>query len=143
MIAKRPIWDLLSSLLGDSAELVVGPTQWEATMGYEGRWFGTASDYAARYESYWGEPPVYQAASATASALALHIAIEQAGTIETEAVKSALRQMEVETFYGPIGFDERGVNTLKPMGTVQVQNGAINVVAPPAAAVAEFVFPRN
>ena len=143
LITVGPSNPKLTEELGDSAELVVGPTQWEATMGYEGRWFGTASDYAARYESYWGEPPVYQAASATASALALHIAIEQAGTIETEAVKSALRQMEVETFYGPIGFDERGVNTLKPMGTVQVQNGAINVVAPPAAAVAEFVFPRN
>ena len=143
LITVGPSNPKLTEELGDLVEFVVGPTQWEATMGYEGQWFGTASDYAARYESYWGEPPVYQAASATASALALHIAIEQAGTIETEAVKSALREMEVETFYGPIGFDERGVNTLKPMGTIQVQDGAINVVAPPAAAVAEFVFPRN
>ena len=71
-------------------EGVLGPTQWESVMAYEGPYFGSASDYAAYYERLWGEPPVYQAASATASALALHIAIEAAGTTETDAVRQAL-----------------------------------------------------
>ena len=110
-------------------------------MAYEGQWFGTAGEYAARYESYWGEQPVYQAASATASGLALHIAIEQAGTTNTDAVREALRNMSVDTFYGPIGFDDRGVNVLKPMGAVQVQDGVINTIAPADAAVADFTYP--
>ena len=143
LITVGPSNPKLTEELGDLVDGVVGPTQWEATMGYEGQWLGSASDYAARYESYWGEPPVYQAASATASGLALHIAIEQAGSIDTEAVKSALRNMDVETFYGPIGFDGRGVNTLKPMGAVQVRDGVISVVAPAAAAVADFVYPAS
>jgi len=124
------------------ADGVVGPTQWEATMAYSGDWLGSAADYAAYYENLWGEPPVYQAASATASALALHIAVEQAGTIETDAVREALLGMNVNTFYGPISFDERGVNTSKPMGAIQVQEGEINVVAPDDAAVAQLEYPR-
>ena len=110
-------------------------------MAYSGPYFGTASAYAHYYEQLWGEPPVYQAASATASALALHIAIEAAGSTDTDDVRAALRAMSADTFYGPISFDERGVNASKPMGTIQVQDGQIVVVAPEAAATAELQHP--
>jgi branched-chain amino acid transport system substrate-binding protein len=142
LITVGPSNPKLVDELGQSVDGVVGPTQWESTMAYSGQWFGSAGDYAARYESLWGEAPVYQAASASASALALHIAIEQAGTTDTDAVRDALRNMSVDTFYGPISFDDRGVNTGKPMGTVQVQDGEINVVAPDGAAVAALAYPR-
>ncbi len=141
LITVGPSNPKLVSDLGDDVDGVLGPTQWEATMAYQGEYFGTASDYAAYYEGLWGEPPVYQAASATASGLALHLAIEAAGTTETDAVREALRGLQAETFYGPIAFDERGVNTAKPMGTIQIQNGEINVVAPDAAAIADFTYP--
>ncbi len=143
LITVGPSNPQLVDELGDSVYGVIGPTQWEASMAWQGEWFGTAADYAARFESLWGEPPVYQAASATASALALHVAIEQAGTTETEAVRDALRNLDIDTFYGPISFDERGVNTAKAMGTVQVQDGTINVVAPEGAKVADLSYPRN
>jgi branched-chain amino acid transport system substrate-binding protein len=142
LITVGPSNPKLVSELGEDVAGVLGPTQWEATMAYKGDYFGTASDYAAYYESLWGEPPVYQAASATASGLALHLAIEEAGTTDTEAVRSALRSLKADTFYGPIAFDERGVNTAKPMGTIQIQGADINVVAPDAAKVTDFVYPK-
>ena len=141
LITVGPSNPKLIEELGEDVEGVLGPTQWESVMAYEGPYFGSASDYAAYYESLWGEPPVYQAASATASALALHIAIEAAGTTETDAVRQALYSLQADTFYGPIAFDERGVNTAKPMGTVQVQDGEVRVVAPAAAAVSELRYP--
>ena len=143
LITVGPSNPRLVEQLDDDVEGVLGPTQWEATMAYEGDWFGSAADYAAYYERLWGEPPVYQAASATAAALALHLAIEAAGSTETGAVRDALRSLRADTFYGPIAFDGRGVNTAKPMGTIQVQAGAIRVVAPDAAAVAGLVYPRD
>ncbi len=141
LITVGPSNPKLVEELGTDVDGVLGPTQWEATMAYQGDFFGSASDYAAYYESLWGEPPVYQAASATASGLALHLAIEAAGTTETDAVREALRTLEATTFYGPIAFDERGVNVAKPMGTIQIQNGEINVVAPDAASVAGLTYP--
>ena len=127
--------------LGVDAEYVIGPTQWEASMSYSDEYFGTAEDYAARYESQWGEPPTYQAAESTATALALHLAIEEAGALDTASVRTALLDMDIVTFYGPINFDDTGKNASKPMGATQVQNGEILVVAPGNAAVTELRYP--
>ena len=127
--------------VGADAEYVIGPTQWEASMSYADEYFGAAADYAARYEELWGEPPTYQAAESTATALALHIAIEQAASLDTDVVRASLRNLDVVTFYGPINFDEKGRNAGKPMGAIQIQNGDILVVAPTNAAVAELNYP--
>ncbi len=143
LITVGPSNPKLVDELGDDVAGVLGPTQWEASMAYSGPYFGSASEYAAYYESLWGETPVYQAASATAAALALQLAVESAGSLETAAVRDALRSLSVDTFYGPISFDERGVNTQKPMGTIQVQDSVINVVAPAGAAVTELAYPIN
>ena len=141
LITVGPSNPRLVAELGGDVDGVLGPTQWEPSMAYSGPYFGTAADYADYYEGLWGEPPVYQAASATASALALHLAIEAAGATDTDSVREALRGLSATTFYGPISFDDRGVNVGKPMGTVQVQDGEILVVAPDAAAVAELRYP--
>jgi branched-chain amino acid transport system substrate-binding protein len=124
--------------VGDSANYIIGPTQWEATMSWEDEYFGTAADFAARYESLWGEPPTYQAAESTATALSLQLAIEQAGSMDMDDVRQALFDLDEVTFYGPINFDDTGKNAAKPMGAIQIQDGVINVIAPPEAAVAEL-----
>ena len=127
--------------VGADSEYVIGPTQWEASMSYADDYFGTAAEYAARYEKLWGEPPTYQAAESTATALALHIAIEQAASLDTDDVRTALRNLDVVTFYGPINFDAEGRNAGKPMGAIQIQDGEILVVAPTNAAVTELNYP--
>ena len=141
LITVGPSNPKLTADLGADAEGVIGPTQWESSMAYEGPYFGTASDYAEYYESLWGRPPVYQAASATAAALALHLAIEAAGSTDTDEVRAALRELSADSFYGPISFDEQGVNVSKPTGVVQIQDGTIVVVAPQAAATGQLQYP--
>ena len=127
--------------LGDSANGVIGPTQWEREMTWEDEYFGTAEEYAARYEEAYGREPTYQAAESTATALTLQIAIEQSGSIETDAVRQALLDMDVVTFYGPINFDETGKNAAKPMGFIQIQDGEIRLVGPAEVADAELQYP--
>ena len=141
LITVGPSNPRLVAELGGDVDGVLGPTQWEPSMAYSGPYFGTAADYADYYQSLWGEPPVYQAASATAAALALHLAIETAGSIDTDSVRAALRDLSADTFYGPISFDERGVNVGKPMGTVQILDGKIVVVAPEEAATTQIQYP--
>ena len=127
--------------VGADADYLIGPTQWEASMSYHGDYFGSASDYAERYAEMWGGPPAYQAASATAAGLALHLAIEAAGSLDADDVRAALRNLDANTFYGRISFTETGKNTAKPMGAIQIQDGEIRVVAPPDAAVTELIYP--
>lgn len=129
------------SEVGDAANYIIGPTQWEASMSWQGDYFGTPAEYAERYESMWDEPPTYQAAESTATALALQLAIENAGSLEMDAVRQALFDLDVVTFYGPINFDDTGKNAAKPMGAIQIQDGEILVVAPAEAAVADLQYP--
>ncbi len=141
VITVGPSNPKLVSEVGARANTIIGPTQWEASMSWEGEWFGTASDFAARYEEKWGEPPTYQAAESAATPLALMLAIEAAASLDVDAVRQALRDLDVTTFYGPINFDETGKNIAKPMGAVQIQNGDIRVVAPKGAAETDVIYP--
>ena len=116
LITVGPSNPKLIDELGTDVDGVLGPTQWEATMAYEGPYFGRAADYAAYYEQLWGEPPVYQAASATAAALALHLAIEAAASTETDAVRDALRTLSADTFYGRSASTTGASMTASPWG---------------------------
>jgi branched-chain amino acid transport system substrate-binding protein len=127
--------------LGTDANYILGDSQWDRTMGYEDEFFGSAADFAQLYYDLYDEWPPYQVASSTAAALALHLAIEAAGSLEMDAVREALQNLDVDTFYGPINFDDTGKNTAKPMVTVQVLDGEPLVVAPTDVAAADLVYP--
>jgi branched-chain amino acid transport system substrate-binding protein len=127
--------------MGADANYVWGATQWESTLSFEDEFFGTAADYAERYNELYDTHPSYQAAESSAAALVLHLALEAAGSTDTDAIREALQEMDIVTFYGPIQFDETGKNVAKDMATIQIQDGAINVVAPAAAAVADILWP--
>ncbi|MEM7345550.1 MAG: amino acid ABC transporter substrate-binding protein, partial [Chloroflexota bacterium] len=127
--------------MGADANYIIGPTQWEAVMSYEGEWLGTAAEYGERYQTMWDESPTYQAAESTAVGLALMAAIEEANSFETGAVRDALNSLNLDTFYGPIEFDDVGKNSGKPMGAIQIVDGEIKVVAPGAAAELDIVYP--
>lgn len=127
--------------LGKNAEFIMGDSQWDKTLAYKDEFFGTAADYAKRYEKRWGEAPPYQSASSTAAALALQLAIQNAGSLDMNLVRQALLDLDVDTFYGHINFDETGKNTAKAMVTIQVQNGVPVVVAPTEVASGKLVYP--
>ena len=127
--------------VGADANYLIGPTQWESSMGYRGEHFGSASDYAESFRQKWGDPPAYQSASATAAALALQMAIEASGSLDGDDVRTALHNMDADTFYGPIQFGPTGKNTAKPMGAIQIQNGQTHVVAPRDTAAAQIIYP--
>lgn len=118
------------NVMGQSAERIMGPTQWHRSAPFEGEHFGIAEEYAQMFERTYGQEPPYVAALGTATALTLQLAIEKAGTIETDAVRQALLGLDVETFAGPVNLTKSGLNEDKPMPGVQIQNGDTVVVAP-------------
>ncbi len=127
--------------IGADANYIVGPTSWESSMKYQDKYFGTSADYAKRYQAKWGELPTYQAANSTAAGLTLQLAIEKAGSLNTDAVRKALQDLNVTTFYGPIKFSPKGINITKPMATIQILNQKIQLVAPADIAQTKLVYP--
>ena len=126
---------------------VMAPTQWVGSANFEGDDFGTAADYRDLYVEEYGHEPSYLPASASAAALALQLAIEEAGSTDTEDVQQALVDLKVDTFYGPLDFtgpDDPsglvGANVSRDMLTIQLdEQGKQVVVAPESAAKAEMV----
>jgi branched-chain amino acid transport system substrate-binding protein len=127
--------------MGETSANVWGSSQWQPSLAYEDEWFGSAGDYAERFEARFDISPSYQAAESTAAALTLQLAIEAAGSTDTDDVRTALQEMDIVTFYGPINFDDTGKNAGKPMVTIQVQDGEILVIAPEEAAEVEVIWP--
>ncbi|HET7379181.1 MAG TPA: hypothetical protein VFJ24_03975, partial [Gaiellales bacterium] len=70
-------------------------------------------------------------------------AIEKAGSLDHEKVRDAIAATNLQTAYGPIRFDAKGINIAKAMAVVQVQGGKPIVVWPAKAAEGPLRYPRN
>lgn len=102
------------SELGDAAFGVAGPSQWEGkathteeeanALGIE--WFGpSGAEFSDAFEAEFGDKPTYHASGGYTAGLLLQKAIQDADSIDSEAVKAALDAMNIFTFYGGIKFD--------------------------------------
>ncbi len=125
------------------AEGFLCASQWDRKLAYKDRWFGTADEYATRFEKRFNYPAPYQAAESTASVLVFADAFARAGSLDPEKVRDAIASTDMMTMYGPIKFDSTGKNTAKPMVLYQVQGGDYKVVAPTKWAEAKLIWPRK
>ena len=144
--------------LGDAALGVIGPSQWEPLANFNAEaassagmaWFGASSqEFTAAYTAAYTEEPSYHAAGGYISGLLLQQAIEQAGSLETQAVKTALENIDALTFFGHIKFDttpeNHGLQVGHSMVYIQWQKSgdvlAKQVVWPAEGASAATVYP--
>jgi branched-chain amino acid transport system substrate-binding protein len=131
--------------LQNDADYIFGATQWTSALQYTGAGlWATPHEYAAAFQAahpdYTQVP--YQTAESTAALIAFQHAIEQAGSPDREAVRSALANLDLMTFYGRIKFDARGVNIYKPMAVEQLQpDGNIYTVFPSDVAEKPALYP--
>jgi branched-chain amino acid transport system substrate-binding protein len=130
-----------------TAEGIMAPTQWVPTDAYKDDYFGTARDYFNAYVKKYGQNPSYLPPSASAAGLSLQLAVEAAGSTDTEKVRKALVDLKADTFFGPIDYTAKGdpsgltgANINRPMLTIQLDaKGNQVVVAPKDAAKAPIV----
>jgi branched-chain amino acid transport system substrate-binding protein len=133
----------IAETLTRMAEGVLCSAQWDRHLNYQDKWFGTADQYAQRFEKEFGYPTPYQAAESTAAVLVFADAFERAGSLDPEKVRDALASTDLMTMFAPIKFDSTGKNTAKQMVLYQVRNGTYKVVAPTKVAETKLVWPRK
>ncbi len=132
----------IHGMFGVYADYTICATQWSSDMPFTGEWFGTPHDYKKRFEAEYGYEPPYQAAESSAAVLVLADAIQRAGSLDREKVRTAMSQTDMETFFGWIRFDETGKNVAKPIVLRQLVSGRYLVVAPSGYAKHQVVYPR-
>src|SRR3954449_11936366 len=133
----------IAETMGKLAEGVLCASQWDKTLAYKDKWFGSADEYAKIFQKEFNYPAPYQAAESTASVLVFADAFQRSGTLDPEKVRDAIASTDLMTFYGPIKFDSTGKNVAKPMVLYQVQGGDYKVVAPTKWAETKLIWPRK
>jgi len=132
---------------GEASEGILCATQWAETLTYEDPIFGSAPNYdkefKAAYPDYKDQTTPYQVAQASAAVYVFKDAFERAGSLDKEAVRDAIAETDLMTFYGGVKFSDAGNNIAKPMVLRQIQGGEYNVVAPADFASHKLVHPRK
>jgi branched-chain amino acid transport system substrate-binding protein len=87
-------------------------------------------EFVKLYRERFKSDPEYHVAGAVAAGVVFQKAIEDAGSLEVDKVRDALRRMKLETLFGVVGFDETGKIITKPMAIIQIQKGRHVTVYP-------------
>ncbi len=132
--------DFIKSLDKD-ANYIVGSEWWLPTLKYEGAVFGSAQQYAEGIKRFKDYEAGYHVASGSMAGLVLQLAIEQAGKLDSDAVRTALLGLEPKTFWGPIGWNEQGKNVKGTSIPVQIQDGKVTAIWPAEAREAAPTYP--
>ncbi|MBE3572055.1 MAG: amino acid ABC transporter substrate-binding protein [Moorella humiferrea] len=129
--------------LGADAEGIMGGEWWTPNMKWKGDIFGSAEDYAKLFKAEYGEEPAYYSAAASVAGVILQKAIEKAGSLDVDKVRDAMRSLDIQTFWGPIKFNEKGVNIGTTSAAVsQIQNGQVVVVWPQELQQNKPLYPK-
>jgi branched-chain amino acid transport system substrate-binding protein len=115
---------------GKDAEYTVAASQWVP----EVKWPGS-NEFDENFVAKFGAHPAYHAVQAYATLKVAAAAINQAKEAESTAIRDALRNIHVDSAFGPIHFAENGQNQ-HPVVITQVQRGRHVVVWPEDIAVA-------
>lgn len=118
--------------LGERSRYQTGFAQYSPNWEYDDPFFGTNQEFAADYESEFGSSPAFTQADGANIAETMALAIQEAGTTDTEAVREALRGLDQMTLFGRVNFDELG-RIQKPTGLLQRQgdDGSESVIVYP------------
>jgi branched-chain amino acid transport system substrate-binding protein len=129
--------------LKQDAENTLEPVQWVPNAPWKDSIFGyTAMDFAKVFQKEYGYWPDYHPPQSAAALEVYHYAFQKAGSLDPDKVREAIAQTNIQTFYGPVKFDSRGVNIGKAMQVVQIQDGKPVPVYPKEDALAKVRLNR-
>ena len=106
--------------------------------------FRTTADYIKACKAMFGADymPGYHCASASAAGTLLQMAIQRAGSLDTDAVRKTLREFDGELATWPaIAFNQKGQNIKWMHPVVQVQDGEYIVLYPAGSKEKDAIYP--
>ena len=130
--------------MGADGNYAVEGEWWLPGMMLEDPIFGTTEQFNQACKDLLGEDfrPQYWTASSAAAGSILQLAIEEAGTIETDKVREALLGMNVQlTTWPAVEFNEKGQNIQWLHPVIQVQDEEFKIVYPEDSQESEPLYP--
>ena len=144
VVVATPISEFAVAL-GRSIDGFVGPSQWEPQVSVATPDFGPSPETAMQLMERAGAarsvPVDYPMAQAFAAGLVVERSLEEAGSLEQDALREAAGKLDFTTFYGRFRIDEDGRQVGRSVALVQRQDGDKVVVWPPEQAEAPLRYP--
>ncbi|TVR27060.1 MAG: hypothetical protein EA390_14180 [Balneolaceae bacterium] len=122
--------------LGTDAEYAYGLSAWEPGLPYPG-----IDDFVSAYVAKFDMEPSFHAAGAYGSCMIFREAIETAGSLDQNAIRNVLLNLETQTIFGNYAVDERGYQVANDGLFIQWQDGDKVIVWPDEVAEGEPLFP--
>jgi branched-chain amino acid transport system substrate-binding protein len=117
--------------LGNLANGVTSSSWWHHATNYKGIGvWPTTADFYKEFVAKENSDPDYVHASCAAAVVVLADAVERAGSTDKSKVRDALAATNVNTFYGPVKFSANGMNEVRDLPIIQVQDKQIKVLHP-------------
>lgn len=113
--------------LGDSAEYILGFSQWEPVpdvLKHPGM-----KEFIAEYENRYGEKPNYHAGGTYGALQVTEAALKQTGSFDSQKLRDALASIETTTVFGRYKVNEKGMNDHEGL-TFQILKGQRRIVFP-------------
>ena len=121
--------------IGDDANYLYTNQFWSKEVRWQGDdIFGNAENFNKLYREKYGEDAYSVPAQAAAAGVIFQKAVEGAGSLDQDALEQALRKLDTTIFFGPVRYNELGINVAAQTGILQVQDGEVKLVWPPEAA---------
>lgn len=138
MIAA-PAYQEFIDATGPLAENITSSAWWHPAVEYSGKdFFGTTERFVQAFNDRYGKTPDYVEASAALGGALFQLAIERAGSFDSELVRSELAKIEEITFWGPVRFGKNGQNNTSAPLVFQIQNGKPVVIHPRGVATGQL-----
>jgi len=118
----------LAETLKEAAENVFCTFQWHRALEFKDPLFGEAEAFAQEFAQTYDYEASHQAAASAAAVYVFADAFKRARSLERKAVRDAIAETNLQTFYGPIKFGVSGRNVAKTMVLTRIQGGKYVVV---------------
>jgi branched-chain amino acid transport system substrate-binding protein len=113
-----------STELGQTADGVLGPSQWEPGMTFPNIAGPTSDWFLDSFQKQFGQTPDYIAAGSFATGLVLTECIRRAASLDDEKLRSTASDLDCNTFYGRFRIDSRtGIQTGHRVLLIRWQGG--------------------
>jgi len=122
-----------SSELGQMADGVLGPSQWEPNVNFTNIRGPTSDWFMDSFRRQFGQSPDYMAAGSFATGLVLAECIRGAASLDDEKLRNTASDLDFNTFYGRFRIDSRsGIQTGHRVLLIRWQRGHKVVLASPS-----------
>ncbi len=119
-----------STELGQVAEGVIGPSQWEPGISFPNIVGPDSNWFLLDFEKQFGQPPEYIAAGSFATGLILTECIRRSGSLDDKDLRNAAAELDCNTLYGRFRIDSlTGIQTGHRILLTRWQEGCKVVLA--------------